>query len=120
MSTIYAWARSLPNNPGLPKAMWNTRTRADFLQFVDVEVIKGQAMWEMNHSQANDFINNLTIQTAWHLPGVSDPLDRFVITGVLWAGCMDGAKAIRDTKVVIRDTPQGKIRFDELLRIQNV
>jgi len=29
-----------------------------------------------------------------------DPADRLIITAVLWAGCMGGAKAIRDKKVL--------------------
>jgi len=57
-------------------------------------------MWLLKPTQRDAFITNIAIQASSYISDMEDPADRFIITAVLWAGCMGGTRAIRDKKVL--------------------
>lgn len=93
MDTIYYWARSYPNKPILSKMLWNAVKRAEFLDYVDNDLIAAQATWKLDSGGSLSFKNNIELKTSTQIYDVVDAVDRFVLTGVLWAGCLDAAKA---------------------------
>ena len=107
MDNFYNWARSLPDNPILPRTLWNKDARAKFLDFVDKKLVSGIETWRLDPIQCDVFKSNLENKTSTLLYDVPKPVDRFIITAVLWAGCLDGAKAIRESKVGAIISPEG-------------
>jgi hypothetical protein len=109
MDFVYTWARSYHNKPILPKTLWDKFDRANFIDFVDKELFSGIATWQLDPVQLDSLRTNIELKTSTYIDDVQDPLDRFVITAVLWSGCITGAKAFREMKVMaIEDTPAGK------------
>ncbi len=114
MDFLYRWARGYPNKPILPGTLWEVVNRAKFLDFVDKELIAGTETWRLNSIQLDAFRSNIENITSTSIIDVQKPVDRFIITTVLWSGCIDGAKVIRDNKVVgVVDSPQGQRVLEE-------
>lgn len=120
MDFVYTWARSFQNKPILPKTLWDKFDRANFLDFVDKELFSGIATWQLDPVQLDSFRSNTELKTSTYICDVHDPLDRFVISVVLWSGCITGAKTLREKKVIdVKDTPEGKKIIESLVTCED-
>jgi hypothetical protein len=106
MLVAYEHANTLGPPPRLATELKDPTIRAQFLDFVDNKIIKGEPIFDTLEDKRiirDNFLTDIAKKTEPLLKSIIEPLARINLTLRLWVGCIEAAKVIRETEMDVKD-----------------